>query len=162
MSQEATGSQRFLIGPFKIEDQKAVKKLVIAGLAEHFGRVDPTLNPDLNDISTSYADATFLVTWLDGRIIGTGALIPKSDQVAEIVRMSVASDMQRQGIGTRILERLCQEAIDLGFQQIILETTSTWYEVIEFYSRFGFRISHRQEGNSGGEVHFVLDLTSAD
>lgn len=151
--------QQILIEPFKSEYQDAVKNLILAGLTEHWGRVDPTLNSDLNDISTSYANATFLVARFEDRIIGTGALVPRSDQVAEIVRMSVAADMRRQGIGTKILEQLCQEAKYLGFQRIILETTSTWNEVIKFYKRFGFHIKHYQNGEFGGEVHFSLDLT---
>ena len=154
-------AQQILIKPFESEDQDTVQSLILAGLAEHWGEIDPTLNLDLNDIGASYNDATFLVAWLDGRIIGSGALIPKSDQVAEIVRMSVAPELRRRGIGEKILARLCQEAKELGFQRIILETTSTWSDVIEFYKRFGFRVTHHQEGPFGGEVHFALDLTSA-
>ena len=153
--------QQILIKPFESEDQDTVQSLILAGLAEHWGEIDPTLNLDLNDIGTSYNDATFLVAWLDGRIIGSGALIPRSDQVAEIVRMSVAPELRRRGIGGKILERLFQEAKELGFQRIVLETTSTWSDVIEFYKRFGFRVTHRQEGPFGGEVHFALDLTSS-
>ena len=114
----------------------------------------------MNDIGAYYDDATFLVAWFDGRIVGSGALIPKSDQVAEIVRMSVSPEFRRRGIGRQILERLCQEAKALGFQRIVLETTSTWSEVIAFYKRFGFRITHHRDGHFGGEVHFALDLTS--
>ena len=154
-------AQQILIKPFESEDQDAVQSLILAGLAEHWGEIDPTLNLDLNDIAASYNDATFLVAWLDGRIIGSGALIPKSDQVAEIVRMSVAPELRRLGIGKKILARLCQEAKELGFQRIVLETTSTWSDVIGFYKRFGFRVTHHQEGSFGGEVHFALDLTSS-
>ena len=102
------------------------------------------------------------MAWLDGRIIGTGALVPRSAQVAEIIRMSVAADMRRQGICKKILARLCQNARRLGFLHIILETTSTWHEVIEFCKRFGFRITHKQNGEFGGETHFSLDLASAE
>ncbi len=154
-------AQQILIRPFESEDQDAVQSLILAGLAEHWGEIDPTLNMDLNDIGASYNDATFLVAWLDGKIISSGALIPKSDQVAEIVRMSVAPELRRRGIGGKILARLCQEAKELGFQRIVLETTSTWSDVIEFYKRFGFRVTHHQAGPFGGEVHFALDLTSA-
>jgi hypothetical protein len=48
------------IGPFSREDQDPVKQLIQAGLAEHWGFIDPTLNPDLNDIETNYAAATFV------------------------------------------------------------------------------------------------------
>jgi hypothetical protein len=62
---------------FRPEDQTAVKNLILAGLKEHWGTLDPTLNPDLNDIAQTYANATFLVAWEGDRIIGTGALVPR-------------------------------------------------------------------------------------
>ncbi len=148
--------QRISIEPFRSQDQQAVRSLILAGLAEHWGQVDPALNPDLNDMAASYKDATFLVAWLDGRIVGCGALVPRSDQTAEIVRMSVASEFRRQGIGREILTRLCQRARKSGYRRIILETTSTWDDVIRFYERFGFRVTHRRAGRFGGEVHFEL------
>lgn len=74
--------------------------------------------------------------------------------------MSVAPEIRRRGIGGKMPERLCQEAKELGFQRIVLETTSTWSDIIEFYKRFGFRVTHHQEGHFGGEVHLALDLTS--
>lgn len=153
-------TQQISIKPFESEDQEAVQSLILAGLAEHWGEIDPTLNPDLNDIGAYYENATFLVAWFNGRIIGSGALIPKSNQAVEIVRMSVSSEFRRHGIGKQILERLCQEAKEFGFQRIVLETNSTWSGVIEFYKRFGFRVTHHQDGHFGGEVHFALDLTS--
>ena len=61
MSQRITAGQGILIKPYKSENQEAVKSLILAGLAEHWGKVDPALNPDLNNISASYANATFLV-----------------------------------------------------------------------------------------------------
>lgn len=149
--------QRVSIEPFQSQDQQAVRSLVLAGLAEHWGQVDPALNPDLNDMAASYKDATFLVARLDARIVGCGALVPRSDQTAEIVRMSVASEFRRQGIGREILTRLCQEAGKSGYRRIVLETTSTWDDVIRFYERFGFRVTHRRDGRFGGEVHFALE-----
>lgn len=147
-----------IIRPFATEDQKAVHRLIINGLAEHWRSIDPTLNPDLKDIGTHYNRDTFLVASLDGEIIGSGALVRQTDQIAEIVRMSVAPDLRRRGIATSILRGLYQEAQRLGFHRIVLETTSTWHEVIQFYLKFGFRITHHQEGPFGGETHLALDV----
>lgn len=147
-------SQPVLLRPFKPEDQVAVKNLVLSGLVEHWGVLDPTRNPDLDDIADSYANAVFLVAWLEDRIIGTGALLPREGGVAEIVRMSVARDFRRLGVGRRILNALCTHARRLGCKQVVLETTATWTEVIEFYLRYGFRITHTRDG----DVYFSLDL----
>lgn len=144
-----------LIRPFHPADQEAVKALILDGLVGHWGWLDPTLNPDLNDIAKSYAHATFLVAEQQGRITGCGALVPRSNEMAEIVRMSVAGAIRRQGLGTRLLEALCQAARAQGFRRLTLETTQTWQEVIQFYLRFGFKITHYQDG----DVYFALELT---
>ena len=142
------------LSPFQSEDQAAVKQLVLTGLAEHWGTLDPTKNPDLNDIACTYSSTTFLVARMQERIIGCGALVPRSEKTAEIVRMSVAADLRRQGIASRILNRLIERARRQGYHQVILETTSTWTEVIEFYLCCGFHITHYQDG----DVYFALEL----
>ena len=140
--------------PFQPENQAAVKDLVLAGLTGHWGTLDPDKNPDLNDIQETYASAIFLVAWHQNRIVGTGALIPGPDHTAEIVRMSVAAEMRRKGIGRMILQELCASARSGGVRRLVLETTDTWHEVIAFYQRFGFQITHY----SNGDVYFALDL----
>jgi len=148
------------IYPFEKEDQADVKALILVGLEEHWGQIDPTLNPDLDDIGTSYADGTFLVAWHEEKIIGTGALIPRSEQCAEIVRMSVATSMRRRGVGQLVLQKLCQAAREQGFEQLSLETTATWHGVVQFYKQFGFEITHYEESDFGPEAHFLLELES--
>ena len=143
--------------PFQPENQIEVKTLILAGLAEHWGVLDPSKNPDLNDIGSSYKDAIFLLAWQQARIIGTGALVPRSNQTAEIVRMSIAADMRRQGIASRILQELCQQAKTAGYERIVLETTETWDDAIGFYQHSGFKITHYLDG----DVYFALDLLPA-
>jgi hypothetical protein len=58
------------IQPFQSEDQAEVKSLILAGLVEHWGRLDPSKNPDLEDIQSSYAGAVFLVARTQGRSNG--------------------------------------------------------------------------------------------
>ena len=91
------------IVPFQPDNQAEVQRLILAGLTEHWGQLDPTKNPDLNDIGATYAHATFLVAWFHGTIVGTGALMPRSAHSAEIVRMSVAAHLRRHGIGRRVV-----------------------------------------------------------
>ena len=182
-------SPEITLHAFQPADQAAVKDLILADLAEHWGTLDPSKNPDLDDIAASYAavsyaaasnagasnagastagasnagasnagastaGAVFLVARNQDRIIGTGALVPRQNGVAEVVRMSVAADWRRQGIGRMILQAQVDHARQAGYQRIILETTETWQEVIAFYLRFGFRITH----NKDGDMYFELDL----
>lgn len=145
------GSQiRFI--PFQPENQTAVRSLILDGLAEHWGQLDPRKNPDLNDIATTYAKAHFLVAWDENTIIGTGALVCRTVDTAEIVRMSVSRKVRRQGIGRMILEQLIAKAKEEGVNRITLETTETWQEVIAFYLSAGFHITHCQDG----DVYFEM------
>jgi|GEM_PF-339386 glycopeptide antibiotics resistance protein/GNAT superfamily N-acetyltransferase len=144
----------FAIRPFHPEYQESVKKLILTGLSEHWGWLDASKNPDLDDISAAYANAIFLTGWRKDRLVATGALVPRSSDTAEIVRMSVATGLRRQGIGKRMLCALCEYARSSGYRRLILETTATWTEVIAFYQRFGFRITHHQDG----DAYFALDL----
>ena len=150
----ADETDEVILQPFYPADQAEVKSLILAGLVDHWGVLDPTKNPDLNAIGTSYAGATFLVARLKGRIVGTGALVPRGGGAAEIVRMSVARDLRRRGLGRRILSRLVAQARQEGLRRVVLETTDTWQEVIAFYLDYGFRITHY----AGGDVYFALDL----
>ncbi len=142
------------IRPFRPEDQTAAKALILAGLVEHFGYLDPTKNPDLDDIAATYAGGTFLLAWRGDEIVGTGALVHEREGVARIVRMSVDAPVRRRGIGTQVLQALCEHARAAGYRQIVLETTSTWREVVAFYRRNGFRLV----GSWEDDTHFVMDL----
>jgi GNAT superfamily N-acetyltransferase len=142
------------IRPFQPEDQRAVEALILAGLEEHWGVLDLTKNPDLNDIAASYGDAVFLTAWSGERLVGTGALVHEAEGVARIVRMSVAADMRRCGVGRALLARLCEAAETAGYRQIVLETTSEWQDAVAFYTRSGFRIT----GAWDGDTHFVVEI----
>jgi putative acetyltransferase len=154
IEKEMSNTARVTIEPFRPEDQPAVKALVLAGLVEHWGWLDPYKNPDLEDISSSYAASVFLVARQAGQIIGTGALVTRLGDTGEIVRMSVAASHRRQGIGRSILQNLIDHARKAGLKRIILETTASWSEVIEFYKTAGLELSHSKDG----DAYFYQDL----
>ena len=140
--------------PFHSKNQTAIKALILDGLVDHWGTLDESKNPDLNKIATIYADANFLVAWLDDEIIGTGAFKPHSKKQVEIVRMSVKKELRRQGIGQQILTELLRRAAGAGYEEVILETTDTWKDVIAFYQQYGFEITHYLDG----DVYFRKNL----
>lgn len=142
------------IQPFSPADQSAVKTLILQGMEEHWGVLDLSLNPDLNDIAASYADGAFVCAWLEGELAGTGAIVPEGEGVMRVVRMSVQRERRRMGIASRILEALLDEACRRGCHNIVIETTEAWADAVGFYLRHGFRIVEHRDG----EVHFVLKL----
>jgi ribosomal protein S18 acetylase RimI-like enzyme len=147
------------IEPFTTADQDAARALILAGMADHWGEVDASLNPDLDDIGATYADAVFLVAKIEGRAVATGAVLTRSPDEAEIVRMAVAADLRRRGIGQQMLTRLCAQARARGMRRVVLETTARWEEVVAFYRANGFRVTHQEDGTYGTDTWFALDLT---
>ncbi len=133
-----------VIRPFRPGDQAAVRALVLDGLREHWGTLDPRFNQDLDDIAARYAGAVFLVAVSAGDVVGCGALVPLDARTAEIRRMSVKLPLRRTGLGTKLLRQLLRAARVQGFERIVLETTTNWNGVVAFYLRNGFRVTHIQ------------------
>lgn len=152
-----TDLAQFIIRPFRVTDQVAAQQLVIAGLGERWGWIDPTLNPDLDHIATNYVDGVFLVGYVGATLVATGALIPEvtpeGTPVLRVVRMSVRADLRRQGLGRHVLDALLQEARARGCAQLVLETTSTWTDALRFYQRYGFEVVAERDGDTHMQLY---------
>lgn len=126
--------------PFILGDQAVARRLILDGLGEHFGFIDEARNPDLEDISLHYLAAGdhFIVSERGGEIVGTGALIARDGNAAQIVRVSVSSAHRREGIGTALVGHLLAEARVWGFGRVLVETNLDWFDAIRLYVRAGF------------------------
>jgi amino-acid N-acetyltransferase len=69
----------------------------------------------------------------DGRIVGCGALHVLWADLAEVRTLAVDPSVRGQGIGGRLLERLVQQARDVGVSRIFCLTFETG-----FFARYGF------------------------
>ncbi len=98
----------------------------------------------------------FLCAWLDGELVGTGAIVPEGEGVMRVARMSVQRERRRMGIASRVLHELLAEARRRRCKTVVLETTETWGDAIGFYLRHGFRIVEHRDG----DAHFALDMES--
>jgi GNAT superfamily N-acetyltransferase len=140
----------------------AVKSLILAGLAEHWAQVDPALNRDLDDLAASYPDGTTLVARDGDTVVGTGTIVRRQHGTAEIVRMSVAPAYRRTGLGRRLVVGLLDQAREWGAERVVLETSADWVEVVEFYLRCGFTLTHHEDGSFGRDAWFELELGRDD
>jgi GNAT superfamily N-acetyltransferase len=97
-----SGRDDIRIARFELAMQEAFRLLVLDGMAERWGSVDESLNPDLDDIDTHYGNDCVLVA-LDGPlVVGTGVLLLRAAD-GEIVRMSVHRHYRRRGIAKKLL-----------------------------------------------------------
>jgi enamine deaminase RidA (YjgF/YER057c/UK114 family)/GNAT superfamily N-acetyltransferase len=149
---------RLLIRPFVAADQEAARALILSGLGEHFGFIDETRNPDIDDILACYiaSGQVFIIAEIAGALVGTAALIREAAQTGRVARMSVAREMRRKGIAHALMARLIELARERGYTRLVLETNSGWADAIGFYRRCGFRAYDRADGLT----HMALDLTT--
>ena len=141
---------------FEPRDQTAVRQLILNRLGEHYGFIDETRHPDIDDIRENYIStgATFLVAQLNEQIVGTGGLFEEEPNIGRIVRMSVDHVYRRHGIGRTIIQHLIEVARQRGYIQLRLETNNDWYSVIAFYTSLGFIVDQWTAHN----VHMSMVL----
>jgi ribosomal protein S18 acetylase RimI-like enzyme len=152
------------IRPFTAADQAAARRLILDGLGEHFGFVDETCNPDLDDIAANVVGRghLFLVAFIGVELVGTAALLLvlsgvevfENARAGRIVRVSVERDHRRQGIGRALVARLVDAARARGLARLWMETNDDWTDTIAFYRRCGFVEYDRRAGN----VYMALNL----
>lgn len=155
-SSDSPKIENLIIRPFQSTDQQATKALILQGLGERFGMINPDLNPDLDDINATYIESGFLfvVCEIDSTLIGTGALIKEEVNIGRIVRVSVANTHRQRGIGRLITDYLITAAPNLGYSMIVVETNEDWFDALQLYQRCGFMEYDRRNG----EVHLHKDL----
>jgi ribosomal protein S18 acetylase RimI-like enzyme len=147
----------YTIRPFTRADQAATRSLILTGLGEHWGFIDETVNPDLDDIAAAYSPETavFLVVENpDGALIGAGCVYEEDTETGRIARMSVAGTERGRGIGRRLVEELERAARLRGYRRLVLETTEDWTDAIALYRATGFT----ELGVWNGDRHFEKRL----
>jgi len=157
---------RFDIRAMHPSDRDAVRTLILDGLREHWGTIDPTLNRDLDDLGATEHDRVTLVATDGGqgggqdggRVVGTGTVVRRDDRCAEIIRMSVAKRDRCEGVGRLLVEALIAGIRQWSVERVVLETTASWTDVMHFYERSGFTVTHFADGDFGRDAWFELEL----
>jgi ribosomal protein S18 acetylase RimI-like enzyme len=142
---------------FKPGDQVPVRELVLEGMRERWGDAyDPSVNPDLDDISASYLDrgAEVVVLEIGGEIVAAGTLQPDGDGRGRIVRMSVDRAHRRQGLGRRVVAELVRRAHQRGMIEVVVLTDTPWTSALALYRSCAFN----EVGQDETDTHFALPL----
>ena len=75
---------------------------------------------------------------IDGVVIGTGALIKRSDEIFELAKMAVSAVYQGKGIGARLVEVLVEKARARGLAKLYLVSSTKLPQAVPLYRKLGF------------------------
>ena len=144
---ESMTSHDMQIRRYRCEDRGAVWRL--HNLALRQVDAHPGSGPwdrDLHHVEAEYlaAGGEFLVGVIGERVVAMGALKRHADRCAEIVRMRVHPDVQRCGLGTRLLVALERCARQRGVTRLLVETTAEQKAALRLYQGSGYRETGRR------------------
>ena len=160
----STDPARVSIRHLQQNDCEVVKRLIRTVWTEHFGshpdvfvreymnQPDTLADIDLNTYQPP--SSVFLVAEQGSALIGSGAICRVSETVCEIMRMYVALDIRRQGVGRRILNELLTLAQRAGYLQVRLTSNKALLASHRLYESFGFTIASPWDQAAERYVYF--------
>jgi DNA-binding MarR family transcriptional regulator/ribosomal protein S18 acetylase RimI-like enzyme len=75
---------------------------------------------------------------LDGKVVGTTALLKHDDKTYEIAKMAVTKKLRGRQIGRKLADTAIARAAALGADTIMLETNANLFEAVSLYAKLGF------------------------
>ena len=128
-------------------------------LEEHIEDMKSTSPPqskhalDLEGLRKS--DITFWTMWEDNQLVGCGAIKELSPDHGEIKSMRTSAKLRGNGLASRMLTHIINEAEKRGYQRLSLETGSMEFFIpaVNLYKKFGFEIcqpfaNYKEDPNS--------------
>jgi putative acetyltransferase len=125
------------------DDREQVQSLVFGVLAEFDLKPDPNAtDADLTDIETNYTNRGGMFDVIEdenGKLVGTYGLYYLDANTCELRKMYLVPAARGQGLGKYVLRKAVARAKEMGFKEMVLETSSKLVAAIQLYRQFGFQ-----------------------
>jgi len=98
------------------------------------------IDKDLTDLDKYYFNdkGWFFVLEVEGKIIASSAICRMSDKQCELRKMYLLKEYQGKGFGKLLLEASLKKAMELGYEEIILESNKVLQTANAMYRNYGF------------------------
>jgi putative acetyltransferase len=143
-------------------DRERIAKLVFGVLGEFGLEPDPkTTDADLQDIEANYLQRGGLFEVIeDGQanLLGSVGLHPINKTTCELRKMYFIPSARGLGLGKYVLQRMIARARELGFKEIVLETSSKLIAANRLYTQFGFAPMDSDHLAARADQAYKMDL----
>lgn len=116
---------------------------------------------ELIDLPGKYSEpyGRLYMALINDKVAGCIALRPIDDHSSELKRLYIRNGYRGLGISKRLIQKVIDDAIDIGYQSILLDTLDTMKPAINLYKSFGFQEIDAYYANPiQGATYFKLDL----
>ncbi|PKM64330.1 MAG: GNAT family N-acetyltransferase [Firmicutes bacterium HGW-Firmicutes-20] len=120
---------------------------------------------ELANLPDKYAleDGRLYIAYVDGEIAGCVGLRRFDANRCELKRLYIREKYRHLGLGQQLSLKVIDDARQIGYQQILLDTLSTMTPAMNLYRKLGFRQIAAYYNNPIREaVYFGLDLFPKD
>jgi GNAT superfamily N-acetyltransferase len=90
-----------------------------------------------------------------GDYAGCGALRPFQEDIAELKRLYIRPAFRKRGFGRLISQRLIDDARQIGYRAVVLDTLRTMKEALALYASLGFGETAPYYHNPAPEVCYM-------
>jgi GNAT superfamily N-acetyltransferase len=124
-------------------DAWAVREIFFSALREHgFAVIAENLNAEIADFGLGKNPVQDdFVAISGGKVCGFLILLRDSEVCGELSKVFVARSHRGLGIGTMLIERCIQTAIERDYRELILETHTAFREARRYYERHGWTLA---------------------
>lgn len=154
------------IVPYHPQYRSDFERLNRAWLEKYFivEQTDETIFRDLETVILEPGGEIFFAM-IDGRAVGTCAMIPEGAGVYELGKMGVDPSAQGGGVGAALLGAATRWARDRAASKIVLMSNTRLEPAIRLYRRHGFLETalpaHLQGAYARCDIYMELDLSPA-
>ncbi len=150
------------IRPIQRSDNTALAVIIRNSLAE-FGANKPGtvfFDPTTDALYELFQQtgSFYLVAEEEGTLLGGAGIFPSAGLpagVCELVKMYLHPQARGKGLGRLLINRCLQQATELGYKKVYLETMPELRKAVSVYEQFGFTYLQGPMGNTG---HFGCDV----
>jgi putative acetyltransferase len=96
--------------------------------------------------------AIYFVVEIDGKIVGgagVSQLENSSENICELQKMYFLHEARGKGIGSQMIQKCLQKAIEFGYEKCYLETLPEMLAAQNLYKKMGFEYLCSPMGNTG-------------